>query len=163
MFEGIPLESYGMAGMLLIIAIMLVWKGAEVIKVALENKHPPAIPDATDEAEKNTAAPAAERKKGPGTATLFGMFTKKDTDVARAAHDKDVQHIKENLETLKGQIDAIEDRLEKKIDEVSDRSEKADVTLKDDLDKVRGNLAKCFDETGENSKALARIQGKLEA
>lgn len=152
MFEGIPLESYGMAGMVLIIAVMLVWKGAEVLKVALENKRHHAEVDDKKE-EKDDDTPVGSLRKGSKTLMLENLKEKQKEQHLSIDErfDRLEAAFKEKLDTAFYEIGRLRDETNVKFDKVDAR-----------LGKKEGTDEKQAEQIADLKSQVSYITAKLE-
>jgi len=123
MLEGIPLEQYGMAGMVLIIALAVIWKGADILKIAISKNKGKSSDDDTPE--------PLPRNQGPGKSTMMLQAHK-----VQAERDR---------ETLEQRFTRLEASMEKEIAEVKVRLDKKQATddkQADDITELKAKVAR---------------------
>jgi len=125
MFEGIDFSMYGMAGMVLIIAIAVVYKGTDLLKAVLVKK----VEESKEETEERS-----KKSEGPGTKTLMLQTMKEQADKAEATLESLIERLEQLTEK---ELDEIHKLMEKKL-ETDEKQADAIAELKASVARIEG-------------------------
>jgi len=125
MFEGIDFSMYGMAGMVLIIAIAVVYKGTDLLKAVLVKK----VEESKEETEERS-----KKSEGPGTKTLMLQTMKEQADKAEATLESRIERLEQLTEK---ELDEIHKLMEKKL-ETDEKQADAIAELKASVARIEG-------------------------